>query len=362
MKTEKLSQWFKEKIQDPAKAAFSDKSNYPLIILAGMALAVMLLSMLTGILFPQTNSKGKALEPGDCIGVAAPAFFIKDNAFQESVDILEEAGYRVKLAPSCTSAEGYLAGSDEVRAQDINDLFADDEVDAIVCLRGGYGSSRILDLLDYSMIKRHPKLFVGFSDVTALHTALLQECGLSTVYGPMISSLSSGTTDYTMSQMMDGLSGKAAVGEITLPEDAELTTLAPGTAEGVIVGGNLTVLASMVGTEYELKGDGALLLLEEVGEPPYKVDRMMRQLYENGLFDRVNGILIGEFYACEDERGRALSDVLEEYAALSGKPVIMGIPSGHDVNNMFLPFGVKAVMTGREDGTASLVIEESVYR
>ncbi len=205
-------------------------------------------------------------------------------------------------------------------------------------------------------------MFIGYSDITALHTALLQESSLATVHGPMITSLGPGSSEYTTQQLLDGLSGKIGTGAIVLPEGRELTTLVPGKAEGVIVGGNLTVLTSLVGTEYELQGDGALLMIEEVGEAPYRIDRMLRQLYESGLFDRINGMILGDFTGCEDERGRALSDVLEEYALLSGKPVIMGIPTGHGDDRMFLPIGVKAVMTANENGSASLVLEESLYQ
>lgn len=335
------------------------RGSIPMLLLGLAAAGLITVSVVTGLMHRPSFIKGKALQPGDCIGVTAPGFFIQDDDFGESIKILEEAGYRVKLAPSCTSHEGYLAGSDQIRAKDINDLFADDEVDAILCLRGGYGSVRVLGRLNYDMIAAHPKLLIGYSDVTALQAALLERSGLVTAYGPMITSLKPDMKEYTLEQFLDGLSGKVPAGEIVLPEEGELKTLAPGKAEGYLTGGNLSVVASLVGTEYELQGNGALLILEEVGEPPYKVDRMLRQLYDSGLFDRVNGICFGEFVDCEDTRGRALTDVLEEYAALSGKPVIMGVPSGHDRDNMFLPFGVRAVMTGRTDGSASLVIEEA---
>ena len=291
-----------------------------------------------------------------CIGVTAPAFYIKDDDFKEALKILEQAGYSVRLTPSCTGRDGYFAGSDEMRAQDINSLYADDDVDAIICLRGGYGSSRILDKLDYPMIAEHPKPLIGYSDVTALHVAINQNSGISTVHGPMISSLKPDITEYTLEELLEGLSGEKAAGEISLPEGEELSVLVPGTARGYIIGGNLTVITSLIGTDYELKGDGALLLLEDIDEPPYKIDRMLRQLYDSGLFDRVNGILFGEFTGCEDQRGKDLEEVLREYAELSGKPVIMGVPAGHGDNNMYLPLGVEAVMTGEQGGGASLVL------
>ena len=372
--------------------------------------------------------KGKALKKGDCIGIAAPAYFIKNNDFKQSLLFLQKLGYNIKLSESCLTSDRFFAGSDEERARDLNALFEDDSVDAILCLRGGYGCARILDLLDYDMIARHPKLLMGYSDITALHVALQQKCGLATVHGPMVSSFSSvyeiyvhrqfekeldfddvtdeidgiagtdsddktGETDekakidkdrekdplsslnlaaqdalsivkglpleYTVTQLADGLSSKAPIGKIQLPKGHELEAMVPGTAEGPIIGGNLTVLVSLLGTDYELKGGHALLFIEEVGESAYRIDRMLQQLYQNGLFDRVDGILIGELTECSDQEGSTCRQVIEEYARLAGKPCISGIPAGHGTDNMFLPFGVNAKMTANNDGSASVEILES---
>ena len=372
--------------------------------------------------------KGKALKKGDCIGIAAPAYFIKNNDFKQSLLFLQKLGYNIKLSESCLTSDRFFAGSDEARARDLNALFEDDSVDAILCLRGGYGCARILDLLDYDMIARHPKLLIGYSDITALHVALQQKCGLATVHGPMVSSFSSvyetyvhrqfekeldfddvtgeidgiagtdsddktGETDekakidkdrendplssldlasqdalsivkdlpleYTVTQLADGLTDSTPIGKIQLPKGHALETLVPGTAEGPIIGGNLTVLVSLLGTDYELKGDHALLFIEEVGESAYRIDRMLQQLYQNGLFDRVDGILIGELTDCTDQEGSTCRQVIEEYAQLAGKPCISGIPAGHGTNNMFLPFGVNAKMTASKGGSASVEILEN---
>ncbi len=313
---------------------------------------------------PQARLRGRALRPGDCIGLLAPSSYADDKDFAGSVELLKAQGYRVKLAPSATAMYEHFAGTDRKRAADVNAFFQDDEVKAILCVRGGYGAARILDRLDYKMIARHPKPFIGFSDVTALHVALGERCGIATIHGPMLVSLSRRRPDpdYTRTQFFDGLRRTTPLGEIPMPEGRKLETLAPGEAEGMIVGGNLTVLTSLVGTPYELNGKGALLLLEEIGERPYRIDRMLNQLWQSGLLSRVNGILLGDFVNCDNDDDNPLEDftlpeVLRHYARLSRKPVIQGVPSGHTSNNLFLPLGVHAIMRGGEDGSASLVID-----
>ncbi|MCR5346199.1 MAG: LD-carboxypeptidase [Fretibacterium sp.] len=321
----------------------------------------------------ETRLRGEALRPGDCIGILASGSYTRDKDFAGSVELLKEQGYRVKLAPSATAMYEHFAGTDRKRAADINAFFKDDDVKAILCVRGGYGSARILDRLDYKMIARHPKPFIGFSDVTALHIALGEKAGISTIHGPMLVSFTRPDfdSDYTRAQFFNGLRRTEPLGEIPMPAETspdgnsrKLETVIPGEAEGVIAGGNLTVLSSLVGTPYELNGKGALLLLEETGERPYRIDRMLNQLWQNGLLSRVSGILLGDFVGCAPDNANPIEDftleqVLMHYARLSHKPVIRGVPAGHANCNLFLPFGVHAVMKGREDGTASLVLDDA---
>ena len=342
--------------------------------------------------------KGKALKKGDCIGIVAPASYIENNDFNQAVMFLRSLGYKVKVADSCIQTDRSVVEGDEQRAEALNEMFLDDSVDAILCLRGGYGCSRILDYLDYEMIAEHPKLLMGYSDITALHVALMEKCGIATVHGPMVSSFSDiyssyvqqlfeknlnlevltgdsvqpenckidldqisfedMSMDYTVTQFREGITNTDPIGEITLPDGQELTALVPGTAKGRIIGGNLTILASLVGTEYELQADHAILFFEEVGEAAYRIDRLMGQLWENGLFDRVDGILIGEMVNNTDSDECTVSQAIEGYAKLAGKPCITGVPAGHGEDNMFLPFGVMAQMTANEDGTAQLEILE----
>lgn len=313
------------------------------------------------------RAKVAALKEGDTIGILAPAAKGDLSQYSRSIDLLKELGYQVKLASSVTKSNGYFAGTDEERAQDINDFFADDEVKAILCLRGGYGSMRILPFLDTKEIAKHPKLFIGFSDITALHAVLGETCHMVTIHGPMLSTFKDyNYTAYTLYLFENGLSGSFPIGELPMPKNESLKPVVSGKATGLLEGGNLTVIASLCGTPYELKGNGAILFLEDTNVDSYEVDRLMSQLYQNGLLSRVAGIVYGEFNRPPDEPidegDFTIDEVLSYYANLAGKPAIRNLPAGHDENNLFLPLGVQTTIQSKEDGTASMTLDESYLK
>ncbi len=299
-----------------------------------------------------------ALRPGDCIGIVAPASPSETEEIQKAAAFLRKQGYRLKISPFCDRQYGFFAGTDSERASELNAFFRDDDVKAILCVRGGYGAARILNRLDYEAIAHHPKLFIGFSDITALHIALGQRCHLVTVHGPMLTSFANAKRQqsFTGQEFLRGLTDTKPLGEIPLPPGQRLTTIEPGVAEGPIVGGNLSLIASLVGTPYELRGDGALLFLEDVNSDSYQIDRDLQQLWQSGLLQRVRGLLIGDMDGDDDlDPGDfTTAEVIAYYARLAGLPAIKGIPAGHELDNMFLPFGVRARLEAREDGTASL--------
>lgn len=311
----------------------------------------------------RSRARGVALKQGDCIGVIAPASWEERSEWEAGVRLLKSRGYRVKLAPSCTASYGFFAGSDEARASDVNGFFRDDEVKAILCLCGGYGSPRILDKLDYAEIARHPKPLIGFSDVTALHIALGEKSGIVTVHGPMLVTLANkGMNDYTAKEFFRGVAADAPLGALSMPRGKRMKAVVPGAAEGVVIGGNLSMILSLIGTPYELEGNGALLLLEDVDVASYQLDRALWQLWQSGLLGRVNGILFGAFRGGDDKLDPGdftTAEVIEQYARLVGKPAITDMPAGHIWNNGYIPFGVHAVMQANEDGTASLVFDEA---
>lgn len=337
--------------------------KYRIIIYITILLSAILIYFICrseGKTVEREREKVGILHPGDTIGVLAPASNGGMTDYNPSIRLLESMGYKVKLAPSVTNDFGFLAGDDEERAKDINDFFKDDDIKAILCLRGGYGSARILNKLDYDMIRRHPKMLIGYSDITALHAAIGEKSGIVTIHGPMMSSFKTWDfTPFTLYNFENGISGSLPKGSIRMPAGKTLRTIQEGDAEGILEGGNLAVIASLAGTPYELKGNGAILVLEDTGEDPYRIDRMMQQLYQNGLLKRVAAIAYGDFYSSTPKEGEfTVEDVLSYYGKLSGKPVIAGLPIGHGPDNLFLPLGVKASIHAGKDGSASLVLEE----
>ncbi len=304
----------------------------------------------------------KGLVPGNTIGIVAPSAPLTPHDPEPVWNFLRSLGYEVKLGCSVQDEWGYLAGRDEARADDINRFFDDSRIAAILCLRGGYGAARLLDLLDYEKIAAHPKLFIGFSDITALHTVLQERCHMASVHGPMAMSLARKPTVYTRSQFVRGLARPFAAGPFTLPPRHHLQALYEGLAQGPVRGGNLCLLSSLCGTPYELDGTGSLLFLEEVGVEAYAIDRMLRQLEQSGLIDRVRGILFGGFTGCKplaEKKGEfTIRQVLQGYARRWQKPALMGVPAGHGRNNGWLPLGVPASMIAGRDGSASFSIEK----
>lgn len=294
--------------------------------------------------------KAKKLKFGDTIGLIAPSGAVRtEGAIEKAVAETKRMGFNVKLGKSAGQKYGYLSGSDEIRAQDINDMFADDEVDAIICLRGGYGATRILDKLDYEMIKKHPKIFVGFSDITALHIALLNQCDLVTFHGPMAASnwSSSPLNDFSRASMYRTLMHAAPAGNLDNPPEYPRQTVNPGQAEGVLVGGNLMLIASSLGTPWEIDTKGRILFIEEVGERTYCVDRMLTQLRLAGKFDDCAGVVFGDFADCPieyPEFGLSLEEIIRDVVAPCGKPVFTGLRCGHCTPSLTLPFGVNCRM------------------
>jgi len=293
------------------------------------------------------------LQPGATIAIVAPAAPCEAE-LEGATAVLEQAGYRVRLGKSVGPVTGYLAGEDQLRAADLMDQFKDDSVQAILCLRGGYGCGRLLPLLDFAEIRRHPKLFIGYSDITALHLALQERAALATVHGPMLCNLlpDRRPTKYTTSALLTGLQKPFASGQFQQARGHRLRWLYPPgdkPVSGRIMGGNLTVLASLVGTPYQLQGDGAILFLEDVGEAAYRLDRMLNQLTQSGLIDRVQAVVFGDFTDCQPTKPEpgdySVPEVLEHYAQRWQKPCLAGLSAGHGRQNGWLPLGVMATLT-----------------
>lgn len=286
-----------------------------------------------------------ALRPGDLVRVIAPASPFDRGRFDKGVHVLEELGYRVAWRPDVFATEGYLAGDDERRAQELAGAFADPEARAIVCARGGYGTPRILPRIDFAALVKHPKVFVGFSDVTALLLAF-HRAGMVTFHGPMATgrmAVGSGLTREEVGSFVRTVSGAEPAGVV-----GEGRVLVPGAAEGPLVGGNLALVAALLGTPWAPLTEGAILFLEEVGEKPYRIDRMLTQLELAGALERIAGLCFGRFSGCENpaDPAQRVDDLLAATARRLGKPALACLPFGHDGENRTLPVGVRARIAG----------------
>lgn len=296
---------------------------------------------------------GKRLKKGDTIGfVGASGSIRTKGSLEKSVKIAEELGFRVKLGESCGQVYGYLSGTDEVRARDVNALFRDDEVDAIFCVKGGYGTMRMLDQLDYEAVKANPKIFLGYSDITAMHIAYLEKCGLVTFHGPMPASCwVDDMDDYSFRSMLQMMMEPEAEMIIRNPADIEARTIIPGTAEGMLVGGNLSLIDGLLGTPYELDTKGKILFLEDIGEKTYRLDHMLTHLRLAGKFDDCAGIVLGTFVDCPIEFpdfGFSLEEIVRDVVEPCGKPIFTGLQAGHCSPKMTLPLGVHCRMNADE--------------
>lgn len=290
--------------------------------------------------------KSKALKLGVTIGVIAPSSPTTDENVKKAEETLKNMGFKVKMGRSVFERHGYLAGSDDVRACDINSMFEDKEVDGIICIRGGYGTPRILDKIDYEIIRNNPKVFVGYSDITALHIAFNQIAGLVTFHGPMAASdmirnFSSFSKEYLFKAIMDN----KPMGKIFNPEGEEIITINGGKAEGTIIGGNLCLIADTIGTPYEIDVKGKILFIEEVEEEPYRIDRMLNQLRLSGKLNEAEAIILGDFNKCNAKNPNeslTLEQVIDDYFKPLNKPVIYNLQAGHCKPMVTIPFGVKA--------------------
>jgi muramoyltetrapeptide carboxypeptidase len=304
--------------------------------------------------------KPPMLRPGDTVALTAPASPGQRDAAERAAGYLLEMGLTVRFGETLSLRCGYLAGSDQARATELNELFADPEVRAIVCSRGGYGSGRIADRLDYRLIRANPKVFWGYSDITYLHTAIGQRSGLVTFHGPMLIDLAKPDADPLTLQAFQSLMRplRFRYSEQFSP----LQALVEGEAVGEIVGGNLSLIVSTLGTPDELDTEGKLLLIEEVDEEPYRIDRMLNQLRLAGKLAAAAGIVVGHFHRCEPrqpEQSLTLGEVLADYLIPAGKPCLSGLPIGHGSPNLAVPLGVEAWLS-----TAERVLEcrESAVR
>ena len=293
------------------------------------------------------------LKPGDKVAITAPSSPVPDAKMEMSVESIKFLGLEPVVMPSCHMNHGYLAGPDVQRAKDINDAFSDETIKGIFCLRGGYGTTRILPMLDFEMIKNNPKVFIGYSDISSLHFNINQKCNLVTFHGPMP------TTDYrvhegfTNDSLRTCLFTPNKLKTITNPEGEAIKVLNEGFAKGTLVGGNLSLMAGTLGSPYEVDTKGKILFIEDVDEEPFRLDKMLTALSLAGKFRDCEGVILGTFERCvtEDHPSLTLEEIFEEVVLPWNKPTILNLRAGHIYPQSTLPMGAKVSFEANEDIT-----------
>jgi muramoyltetrapeptide carboxypeptidase len=301
-----------------------------------------------------------ALCSGDTVGIVAPASNIQRADLDAGCDALRRAGYQPFYFDSILEQDLYFAGSSERRVQELEDMFSRDDIRAIVCARGGYGVNYLLEKLDLQKIRAHPRIFVGYSDITALLTYLTDAAGLVTFHGPMAAK------DWAHDNGVNLASWRAALSAAEVwdvPLNPEVTAIADGDAEGILYGGCLSILVASLGTSYQIQTAGTILFLEDIAARPYQIDRMLMQLKLAGCFERVRGIIFGEMLDCVQTRnqGYTLPEVVSRIVGNLGVPVAYGVRSGHvSSENLTLPFGVRAQLSAHGGKIGLRILESAV--
>jgi muramoyltetrapeptide carboxypeptidase len=310
----------------------------------------------------------KVLRQGDTVGLVTPSTYVSDpDSLATAARTLDYFGLRMKMGRNVRKRAGYLGGTVAERLADLHEMFRDPEVKAVFAIRGGYGSEHLLDGIDYNLIRRNPKIFLGYSDITALHLAINKRAGLVTFHGPVILS---GFSEYTQTWFRKALFSTEPLGTLANPRETNrlrprhaVRTIRPGKARGPLIGGNLTLISTTMGTPYEIETRGRILFLEDVGEEPYSIDRMLTQLRLAGKLSSAAGIVFGE---CRDCRPRdyqpsfnstfTLGEVLDEILGQVKVPMFSGLTLGHTEDQLTLPEGV---MTTLDADRGELTVEEA---
>lgn len=315
----------------------------------------------------------KKLQKGDTIGIINPAsanygdLKTKEEVmekYQYMFDYFKSMGYKLKLGKTFLSKWWYLGGTDEERALDINEMFADDEVKMILCMRGGYGLSRIVDKIDYELIRKHPKIVCGYSDITVLLNNVYSKAGFPTIHGLIASYFGK---DPLMSDKLSyedffNATTKKQLGRVLkpLPNDKKpCETLVPGVCEGTLVGGNLSLLATLCGTPYEVDFTDKIVLIEDVTEAPYAIDRYLSSLRLRGMLNKAKGFVFGYFTDCNPHSdGVTYMDVVKDYVLKLNKPAIINFTTGHEFPFVNMPIGAKVKL---DSDKQEITILEEIY-
>lgn len=292
-------------------------------------------------------NKPKVLSKGDTVAIIAPSSYVNRSNIERIEKFIVDIGLKPVFLPSCYERHGHFAGMDKIRAKDVNDAFKSNLFSGIICIRGGYGSPRILNMLDYKMIKENPKFFLGYSDITGIHTVLNNMCNMVTYHGPMAytEELFDLKDDYTLNCLKRVIYDDSPLGKYQSPSGEELEVINKGKASGIITGGNLSLLVSTLGSKYEIDTRGKILFIEDVGELNYSVDRMLTSLDLAGKFEDCKGVVLGTWKRCraaefnDGSKDLSLEVIFEEILGKYDMPVFNNFRAGHVYPQYVIPLG-----------------------
>lgn len=312
------------------------------------------------------------LVPGDKVALTAPSSPVPEENLKAAINSIESLGLVPVVMESCFMQHGYMAGPDRQRADDINKAFAFREINGIFCLRGGFGSTRILSMIDFGMIRNNPKVFIGYSDITALHTAINSLCGLVTFHGPMPNTNYLKLDQFTITSLKHALFSPEKTTKLVNPKNEKLHILHRGSASGILTGGNISLLTATLGSPYEIDTRGKILFMEDVGERPYRLDKALTALSLAGKFKDCSGIILGTFAECEEPASEmvpqntviaksalTLNEIFEEVVLPWEKPTLLNFRAGHVYPQSTLPLGGHISMTLNDN--ADILVSKPVF-
>ena len=306
--------------------------------------------------------KPSALKPNATIGIVSPSSWLNEPDLKTAVSVFENKGYKLVLGESVFLKEFTFAGTPQERANDINNMFANPDIDAIICARGGYGANRVLPLLDYDIIQENPKIFMGYSDITAFLISITQKTGLITFHGPMLTSFKKGMVNYNFDLMKNILVGSESV-TIHSPSELPACILKSGKAKGTLWGGNMCLLINRLGTPDQLNTDGAILFIEDIDEYLYAFDRMLLHMKNAGIFENIKGLIIGELVDMkdyDDPFGKSTNEIVMDVCGDLDIPIISNFPCGHGIYQATLPISIPVQLDANSDSPSLTFLESPV--
>ena len=308
--------------------------------------------------------KPKALHKNSTIGIISPSYWLDNEIISSTSKYFSDLGYKIKFGKSNNLKWGPFAGTPQERADDFHLMFEDSKIDAIICARGGYGANRVLPLLDYELIAENPKIFVGYSDVTAFLTSITQKTGLVTFHGPMLTTYKESWVEYNYGLMQRVLFGEKFI-KLFSPNDLEPRILKEGKATGPLWGGNMCLLINRLGTIDKLDTNGVILFLEDIDEYLYSFERMLVQMRNSGIFENVKGLIFGELKDMKDQEikfGRNTDQIILDICGDFNIPIISNFPCGHGKFQSTLPISVNTELDTNNKEAAVTILDSAVER